>query len=143
MFTISEKFTLSFSWETVVYNVLGACEFKGAKFTGPAMQIADPISSNDSIAVDFYSQYFVLVKDVYVGTLSWGEVVYSDDGITANLRDARLTHRSELNKVPTLSDDDWLLIDTVNHVDELHNNYMVYPTYVMKPDKDLYRFSDK
>jgi len=140
MFNLPEKFSLILRWRSVSYNTKGVCRFQDAYFSGPVLQIASVINPNDSIMVDFYSQYLYLVNNVFIGKLSWGNVVYVDGDNKVCLKDAYLGHSTELNKVPKLGDNDWFLIDTADHVADIHQYNLVYKTYVMKESKDLYRF---
>ena len=104
------------------------------------MDIIDKkIEANNTMRLDFFKQYFILVSNVYIGNLSWGEVIYKEDKIY--LLDCKLTHASELHKVPKLSDRDYLIIDCKNHDREIHSFYPTYKTYVSNEDTQLYTFS--
>lgn len=142
MITVKDRYRLECHWDTVVYEQAGRCKLGGAFFSGPVMSITNKIESNDKIQIDFFSQYLWLVKSVYVATLSWGEVSYTHDGRVAKLSDCFITHDSELNTVPQLKDTDWLLIDTINHEDMKHAFNLVYRTYVIHEDKDIYTFNN-
>lgn len=142
MFSLSEKFALSLRWDSVEYSLDGSCRLIGAYFFGPALQIAAAVNPCDFIMLDFYSQYIYLVDTAFVGKLAWNEVVYSKDSKKITLTDSTISHPTELNKVPRLNDNDWLLIDTSDHSSDIHMFNLVYKTYVMKEDKDLYRFSN-
>ncbi len=65
-FLISERYRLEVHWKKVIYEREGVCNLKGAYFSGPALSDAEEVQSNDEILLDFYSQYIVLVKNVYV-----------------------------------------------------------------------------
>lgn len=138
MFDLADRFNLELHWEKAIYEQPGECKIIGAYFCGPVLQIAQQITANDKIRIDFYSQYLYLVRTPYVAELSWGEVSYVEGKV--NLSDCFIKHDMELNNVPTLTNEDWLLIDTKNHTPESHAYYLVYPTYVMTPLKDLYKF---
>ncbi len=133
-----EKYKLELHWAEAIYNTEGVCDLKEAYFSGPALADAEKVQDNDYIMLDFYSQYLVLVSNVYVGKLSWGKVTYS--GRTIKLSDAKITHDTELNKVPKLGSKDYLLIDTSNHERELHNLNLLYKTYVVNELGELYNF---
>jgi len=143
MFNLAEKFSLFLKWERVKYDLDGVCELVGAYFSGPVLQIAQVIEANDNIVVDFYSQYLHLVESAFMGQFSWGVVEYVDDGKKVLLRDAYIRHATQLNKVPQLNNDDWLLIDTSKHSVDAHRYNLVYTTYVMRADKDLHKFGAK
>lgn len=138
-FFLSERFRLELKWKSAIYNADGICNLKGAYFCGPALSDAERINSNDYILIDFYRQYMIIVDNVYVAKFSWGEVVYNNDG-TISLNDAVISHDTELNKVPKLKDNDYLVIDTENHEDEKHAYNLVYRTYVVNETTSLYKF---
>jgi len=133
-----EKYRLELHWAEAIYNKEGICDLTGAYFSGPALADAEKVQDNDYIMLDFYTQYLVLVSNVYVGKLSWKKVTYSNK--TIKLSDARITHDTELNKVPKLKSKDYLLIDTSNHERELHNLNLLYKTYVVNELGELYNF---
>jgi len=115
---------------------------QNAYFSGPALSDAVQLNSNDYIMLDFYSQYLVFVKNVYVAKFSWGEVVYNGDK-TITLKNAKVTHDTELNKVPKLRNHDYLVIDTSDHVVEKHGFSLLYKTYVIDADDEFYNFRSK
>jgi len=107
---LGERYKLELHWEKVKYEQDGMCKLIGAYFSGPVLSNAEKINDNDNIKLDFFTQYLVFVKNVYVGDLSWGEVTYKDKKVI--LKDAIITHDKELNKVPKLRDTDYLVIIT-------------------------------
>ena len=138
-FSLAEMYRLEVHWGKVLYEQDGVCRLVGAYLSGPALSIADKINSNDKISVDFYKQYYLIVKNVYVATLSWGDVIYNDKGVVL-LEDAALTHNNTLNKAPKLKDTDYFIIDTQNHEAATHVFNLVYTTYVVDGDGVLYVF---
>lgn len=138
-FLLAEKYRLELHWSEVVYEKDGVCKLIDAFFSGPALQIAEKINENDSINIDFYKQYIILVKDVYVAKLSWDGVVYNKNN-TVSLRDAKLMHDSELNRVPKLRDSDSLVIDTRDHESPIHHLHLVYDSCVVNENGILYKF---
>lgn len=138
-FILSERFRLELKWKQVIYEIEGVCKLDGAYFCGPALTEALQLNNNDHIMLDFYVQYMVLVNNVYVAKLSWREVVYNSDG-TISLKDAIITHDTELNRVPKLKDNDYLVIDTENHEVEKHLFNMLYKTFVVNETTSLYMF---
>jgi hypothetical protein len=138
-FDLTDRFRLELRWTKVAYTKEGVCKITGAKFTGPALADALKLENNDHILLDFFKQYLVLVENVYIGKFSWGEVTYEKDG-TISLKNTKLTHDTELNKVPKLKDSDYLIIDTSNHEVETHPFNPVYRTYVVNEDTALYKF---
>ena len=139
-FLLSEKFKLEISWEEVLYEREGFCRFKGACFSGPVLQMAHKLENNDYIMLDFYSQYIHLVNSVYVAKFSWGQANYNDGDKKVYLEDAVLVHSKELNNVPSLKDTDYFVVDTSNHESSIHQYNLVYKTYLLGKDNDLYRF---
>jgi hypothetical protein len=142
MFLISERYRLELRWEKAVYEQEGVCKLKGAYFCGPALKEADKINPKDHIDLDFYPQYYVLVDNVYIGRLSWDNVVYNKNG-SVTLKGAKITHDTELNKVPKFKSNDYLAIDTSDHTTEKHPNYIYYKTFVVNEDTELYDFRSK
>ena len=138
-FIFSDRYKLELHWGTIIYTQEGICELKDAYFSGPALAEADKIHDNDSILLDFFKQYIVLVKNVYVAKFSWGEVIYKNDGVI-KLKNAIISHATELNKVPKLLNTDYLIIDTSDHETETHKYNLVYKTYVVNTDTQLYKF---
>lgn len=136
---LGEKYRLELHWEKAVYEKEGFCNLKTATFSGPALSDAEEVQPNDEILLDFYSQYMVLVKNVYVAKLSWGKVIYNKDK-TISLSDAKISHDSELNRVPKLKDTDYLVIDTSNHEVSIHRFNLTYRTYVVNESGEPYNF---
>jgi hypothetical protein len=135
---LGERYKLELHWEKVKYEQDGMCKLIGAYFSGPALSNAEKINDNDSIKLDFFTQYLVFVKNVYIGDLSWNEVVYN--GKKVILKDAKIMHDTELNKVPKLRNDDYLVIDTSNHEMALHAFNLLYTTYVVSEGGEPYNF---
>jgi len=138
-FMLSERYRLELHWKKAVYEQEGICKLEGCCFSGPALQMAERINSNDSINLDFYRQYVILVKNVYVAKLSWATVVYNKDN-TVSLKDAKITHDTELNKTPKFKNDDYIVIDTKKHEASTHHLHLVYESFVVNENGELYRF---
>ncbi len=136
-FSLGDKHRLDLRWESVAYfdNI---CLFKGAYFSGPVLQFAEKIEPDNSMELDFFKQYFVLVDNVYIGKFSWKDVVYKEDIVL--LSECTLTHKSELHKVPKLEDMDYLVIDCRLHDRETHAFHTNYRTYVANSDSQVYNF---
>jgi hypothetical protein len=139
-FSLSERYRLELHWEKVIYEQEGVCKLTNAYFIGPVLSNAEKILDNDFLFVDFYKQYYIIVENVYVARLSWGEVVYNEDGTVVNLKDAHLTHDTELNKVPTFKNNDHIIIDTSNHEMAIHSFNLLYTSYVVDENGILYNF---
>jgi len=136
---LGEKYKLEIHWNKALYENEGLCKLQDAYFSGPALSMAQKINSNDHINIDFFKQYFIVIKNVYVAKLEWGEVVYNKDG-TVTLKDAVISHSTELNKVPKLGHTDYLVIDTEQHEEATHAFHLVYESFVVNEDGILYQF---
>ena len=140
-FSLSDRYRLELHWDRVNFEE-GFCEFFGGYFSGPALQEALKLNHKDHIMLDFYSQYIVLVTSPYVGKFEWEGPEYKNDG-TIHFDKAVMIHEDELNTVPKLSDSDYLVIDTKGHDVEHHPYNLVYKTYVVNEDTQLYNFGGK
>lgn len=138
---LGEKYRLELHWDSVEFTLDGVCKLNGAFFEGPALSDAEKVNDNDNIMLDFFQQYFVLVRNVYVAKLSWNKVDYKNNKIY--LGKAVITHATELNRVPKLNNLDYLVIDTKGHDVEEHSYNCLYKTYVVNIDNDLYNFRSK
>ena len=140
-FVLSDRYRLELHWNSVSYERPGICKVKGALFSGPALAEAQRLNDKDHIMLDFFKQYFVVVKNVYVAKFSWEGVKYNKDG-SISLSKTLITHDTELNKVPKLNNSDYLVIDTKGHEVEDHPYNLLYKTYVVNEDTNLYRFGE-
>jgi len=138
-FMLGEKYKLEIHWSKAVYEAEGICNLEGAYFSGPVLQIAEEIAPNNSMLLDFYKQYYIFAENVYIATFAWGAVKYDSKG-NVLLKDTTLSHDTELNRVPKLKDDDYLVIDTENHEAEKHSQYPTYITIVVGADGKAYNF---
>ena len=77
-FNLSEKYKLELHWEGVSRPEPGVMLFKKAYFSGPVLAQAIKLNDGDKITLDFCSQHFVLINNVYVADLSWGKAIYKD-----------------------------------------------------------------
>lgn len=140
-FSLSEQFKLELRWQETSYDQAGICRLKGAYFTGPVLQVAVQIQPNDSMLLDLYSQYIMLVKGAYVVKFLWGDVTYSEDSSKVFLSDARLEHEVDLNSTPNLDSLDYFVIDTSDHEISIHHRHLVYKTFLINSNNTLYRFN--
>lgn len=138
-FSLSDRYRLELHWTETIYDKDGHCGFIGAYFSGPVLQEALQLAHEDHIMLDFFSQYLVLVKGVYVAEFRWVGPEYKSDG-TIHFERAGMFHANELNKVPKLKHKDYLVIDTKGHDVENHPFNLVYKTYVVNEDTQLYKF---
>lgn len=139
---LGERFRLEVHWSKVLRPEAGIMSLMGAYFSGPALAEASQINSNDYIKLDFCCQLVILVQNVYVGDLKWGEVVYKykKEKPIVGLKDAVITYDLELKNIPNLKNDDYLVIDTSGHENEKHLYNLLYPTYVVNGDNELYNY---
>lgn len=132
-------YRLELHWEKAVYNDDGACRLIGAYFSGPVLSLAQEINSNEYIKLDFFNQYFPTILNVYVAKLLWGEVVYKNNIVI--LKEATITD-SNINKVPKLNNDDYIIMDTSDHTLEKHGFNLVYTSMVVNSENVPYKFEE-
>jgi hypothetical protein len=138
-FLLSEKYRLEIHWGKVEKeDDYGILHFTGAYFSGPALNMADKINDKDEIRLDFCSQYTVLVKNVYIASFLWEGVSYKDKRIYLNK--ATLVYERDIEGIPTLKNDDYIVIDTKNHENEKHYYNMFYPAYTVSKENEMYNF---
>lgn len=138
-FLLSERFRLELHWRKVLRPKAGTMHLTDAYFSGPALSQADKINDNDTIRLDFCSQLVVLTRAVYVADLRWGEVIYGEDGYI-RLKNARIEYDPDLKGIPNLRIKDYLVIDTSGHENEKHMYNLLYPTYVVDGDSEIYDY---
>ena len=138
-FNLYDRFRLELHWSSLSYDLDGICFLKDAYFSGPALSEALKLNEEDFIYLDLYRQYITLVRNVYVVKFSWRGVEYSKDR-TIKLGFSKIEHATELNRVPKLKHNDYLVIDTSDHEDEKHQYNMLYKSYVVNEDTQLYNF---
>lgn len=139
MFLLSEKYRLELHWKEVLRPKVGIMHLTEAYFSGPVLSHADEIKSNDGIKLDFCFQMVILVKNVYVANLHWGEVVYNKNN-TVTLKTAIIEYDISIKGIPNLKNKDYIVIDTKNHENEKHMYNLLYPAYVINDDKELYNY---
>ena len=138
MLNLEDKYKLELRWQKIRYED-NICLLEGAYFSGPVLSRAEKIEPDNSIELDFYKHYFIIVENVYIGKLSWHKVEYLKDKVF--LYDCRLTHKSEVNKAPKLLDSDMLIIDCKLHERETHDFYPNYNTYVLNENTQVYQYA--
>jgi len=137
MYLFNSNYRLELHWQDLTYKE-GECHFKNAYFSGPVLSLAEKIQANDKINLDFFRQYYIVVENVYIGELSWGDICYKDDQVY--LMDCKMTHKSELNKAPKLSKHDYMIIDCGNHDRSVHSWNPNYRTFIVNLDKQVYNY---
>jgi len=139
-FRISERYRLELHWSKIERPEDGIMVLKGAYFSGPVLSQALELNDNDSIRLDFCTQYSILVSNYYVADLSWGKVEYS--GKIIRLADAIIKYSLQLDKADNIRDCDYLVMDTANHELNVHALNMLYTTYIIN-DADLIDYRRK
>ncbi len=138
-FLLSERYRLELHWKKVLRPKAGVMHLVDAYFYGPALAQADKINDNDTIRLDFCSQLITLVNSVYVADLRWGEVLYNRDE-AVDLKNVKIEYDPSIKGIPNLENKDYLVIDTANHENEKHAFNLLYPTYVIDKDSELYNY---
>jgi hypothetical protein len=138
-FSIAEKFKLAVHWNKVVYEREGLSKLEGCYFSGPVLKEVSKLNPKDFMDLDFGNQYIVFIKHYYVIRFSWEGVKHTPEKIfLSNV----IFENRYVSSVPKLNDDDYILIDTKDHVDEKHNYYLTYPSYLIRFDGDKYNFAE-
>lgn len=139
-FFISERYKLEVHWEKVIYEQDGLAKLEGCYLSGPVISNVDKLNEIDYINLDFSSQYIVFVSSYYIAKLSWVGVRYNDGKIYL---DNVVLKNKNINSVPKLNGNDYIVIDTKNHEDEKHQFNFNYVAYLIKDDGVLYNFRGK
>jgi hypothetical protein len=138
-FRIAEKFVLEVHWEKVVSEQEGMAKLQGCYLSGPVLKDVSQFNEKDFMDLDFGNQYQIFVRQYYVARFSWVGAVRKIDKISLN----NVTLKNKyVNSVPKLNDDDYLIIDTKDHVVEKHQYHLVYPSYLIRFDGDRYDFAE-
>lgn len=138
-FRISEKFILEIHWDKAVYEQEGLAKLDGCYFSGPALKEVNQLNEKDSMNLDFGNQYAVFVNQYYIAKFSWEGVRRASEKIL--LSNVTLENKN-VNSVPKLNDNDYILVDTKNHTDSTHHLYLTYPSYLLRFDGDRYNFAE-
>ena len=138
-FSISEKYRLELHWSKVKYNRDQIATLDGCYFSGPVLREVWQLNQKDYIDLDFAGQYIIFVDSYYVARLSWNSVNHTPDKIF--LGKVALKNLN-LNSVPKLNNNDYIVIDTQDHEDYKHKFNMVYPSYLIRDDGQQYDFKE-
>jgi hypothetical protein len=109
-----------------------------ARFEGPVLQDVQKIESPDAIDLDFTPQCFVVFDSYYIVNLSWEEATHNSDG-TVSLRGAVISNK-DLESLHKIQDNDFILVNTEKHREEVHAFNFVYESQVIKHDKTPYKY---
>ena len=136
-FMISERFRIELHWRKVNYEKEGIANIQGCYLSGPVLKEVEQLNEEDFIKLDFANQYIIFVKNYYIAKLSWLGVKYTPEKIF--LYNTKLENIN-INAVPKLQNNDYIVINTKDHEDEKHQYYATYPSYLLKADGALYNF---
>jgi len=136
-FMISEKYRLEIHWDRITYDEEGIVKVKGCYLSGPVLKEVEQLNEKDSIALDFVKQYVIFVKHYYIAKLSWKGVRHTTEKI---FLDNVILENMNINVVPKMKDDDYIVVDTKNHEDEKHQCHLTYDAYLIKSEGSLYNF---
>ena len=137
-FIISERFRLEIHWEKVNYEKKGIASIQECYLSGPALKEVEQLNEKDFIRLDFVNQYIIFVKNYYIAKLSWFGVRHTPEKIF--LYNVKLENMN-INVVPKLRNNDYIVVDTQDHEDEKHQYNMRYISYLLKADGSLYNFN--
>jgi len=136
-FMISERFRLELHWKKVSYEKEDIANIKGCYLSGPVLKEVKQLNEEDFIKLDFSNQYIIFIKNYYIAKLSWSGVKHTAEKIF--LYNTKLENIN-INIVPKLRNNDYIVIDTKNHEDEKHQYHITYISYLLKADGSLYNF---
>jgi len=134
---LGEKFRLEIHWEKARYEKKGTAIIEGCYLNGPVLKEVAQLNEKDFIKLDFINQYIMFVKHYYIAKLSWEGVRHTPEKIF--LQNVELRNEN-INVLPKLRGDDYIVIDTKNHEDEKHQRYATYTAYLLNNDGTLYNF---
>jgi len=134
---LGEKYRLEIHWKKAKYEVDQIALIEGCYLSGPVLKEAAKLNNQDYIDLDFVNQYLVFVDNYYIARLSWNGVEYKPDKIF--LQNVKLENKN-LNAIPKLNNNDYIIIDTKDHEEETHAYHFVYPAYLIRYDGILYNF---
>lgn len=138
-FNISERYKLEIHWQDIRYEKDTAF-LSGCFLAGPVIKDLAELNEKDYIRLDFGNQYIIFAKDFYVVKLSWCGTKSVDNKI---LLDNVIIKNKNLNAVPKLSSDDYIVVDTEKHENEKHQQFMNYDAYLIKGSGEGYNFAAK
>ncbi len=127
---VLQKYRLELRWNSVEYPTDDLAILKDAYFTGPVLKDSAQLRDDDELILDMTSQHviFTPMDDYYHGTLHWKGVEYRGDCIF--LKEANIRGKY-VNALETLEDNNWILIDCIQHEEEKHPFNLVYRSQVM------------
>jgi hypothetical protein len=136
-FNIMDRYRLELHWKKVRYDVDQTAILEGCYFNGPVLKDILQLNQKDFINLDFTNQYIIFANIYYIARLSWEGVQHTTDKIILN---NVILENKNLNVVPKLNANDYIVIDTRGHEDEKHLYNLVYPACLMHKDAEFYNF---
>jgi len=130
-----DLYRLELHWDDIV-ELDDKCYLQGAYFSGPATKIAKQIEPADSIVMDLTPQYSRIITSHYFLELFWDNVEYKDDKIM--LMDVRLVG-DYINNVSDIGVEDYIVIDTQNHEENIHTFNLVYSSKVVNSEGEEHK----
>jgi len=134
---LGEKYKLEVHWKKVKYEVDQIALLEGCYFSGPVLNQVLKLNDQDYMDLDFTNQYLIFIDHYYIARLSWNNTEYKSEKIF--LGDVKLENIN-LNTVPKLNNNDYIVVDTKDHEEEKHQYSFVYPSYLVRKDSMLYDF---
>lgn len=123
-----EKYKLELHWGALDKQNLGKVKLRDAYFSGPVLNDAEHINSNDTIRLDFTPQFSKVLTSYYFVDLIWSSVKYSKGRVY--LSDVFLLGEYFYD-LPSLLYTDYIIIDTEMHDGEKHLYNLVYKSYIV------------
>jgi len=136
-FKVADRYRLELHWTNVSYDQDQIAILTGCYFSGPVVKDVAQLNQIDSMDLDFSNQYLIFTNLYYIAKLSWVGVRHTPDKIF--LGESTLKNKN-LNVVPKLNTNDYIIIDTQNHENEKHNFMLVYPSFLVRRDGQFYNF---
>lgn len=137
---ISEMFRLEICWASVKYERTGVAQLYGCYFSGPVISEIVGMREQDEINLDFVKQYPIIVNYFYIAKFKWCGIRMTVEKI---FLDNVTLENKNMNVVPKLKKDDYIVVDTSGHQPETHYQNLTYPAYLLNKDGVLYNFGGR
>jgi len=134
------KYRLELHWSNIEYLNDKVANLTGVYFAGPVLKDAAKLEAPDFIDLDLTPQLLTLLDSYYIVRLDWEQVEYVGDRVY--LKGARFTN-NVLKEFHKLMSDDYILINTEKHEEEVHAYNLVYESQVLRSDNKPYSYKDK
>jgi hypothetical protein len=106
----------------------------GGYFHGPVISNHVKLLEKDNIILDFSHQHRVISPDksFYTAKLSWEGTEYVDD-LAILLKKSNLEYK-KVGLLRSLTAENFFIIDTFNHREEVHAKYPMYKSWILDSD---------